>query len=129
MILWGSWPDQCMKNIPWHLFGAIHLVCADLMTNVSILPASPLVCKCTHLEYPYLYVVISSIWYPLLPFWLCSFATVSWYLFTLEIQKFMTNLSSLSVSFVSDTHHFLTSDSFPSHLPLKAFLLIVTSNY
>ena len=39
--------------------GAIHFICANLMTNFSILPTSPSACTCTHLEYPYL--LISSI--------------------------------------------------------------------
>ena len=28
------WPDQCTKNIPQHLFGAIHLVRMYLRTDI-----------------------------------------------------------------------------------------------
>ena len=31
----ATWPNQCTKNIPQHLFGAIHLVRAYFMTNFS----------------------------------------------------------------------------------------------
>ena len=41
-------PDQCTKNIPQHLFGAIHLVRTYLMTDFSA--SLPLVRRCTHLE-------------------------------------------------------------------------------
>ena len=40
------------KDIPWHLFGTIHLVRANFMTDFWILPTSPLLRTCTHLEYP-----------------------------------------------------------------------------
>ena len=69
---------------------------------------------------PFVYV-ISSIWYSPLPFWLCSFAIVSSYYFTSEIQKLMF--------FVSDTHYFLAFHSVSSSLPQKAFLLMVASNF
>ena len=40
----------------WYLAEPMHkryfIYFADLMTDVSILPASPLVRTCTHLEYP-----------------------------------------------------------------------------
>ena len=34
-VLYSTWPKQCIKNIPQHLFGAIHLVRTYLMTDFS----------------------------------------------------------------------------------------------
>ena len=51
---------------------------------------------------PFAYV-ISSIWYPPLPFWICWLAMVSSYCFTSEIRKFMTHLQPISCFFLFQT--------------------------
>ena len=57
------------------------------------------------------------------------FAIVSSYCFTSEIQESMTHLKKPVSFFVSDTHHFLASQSVPSSLPRDAFSIMVASNF
>ena len=65
--------------------------------------------------------VISSIWYSDLPFWLCSFAIVSSYSFTSEIQELMFLSQTLTTSW--------RLIQFPvAYIPRKTFSLMVASN-
>ena len=68
---------------------------------------------------PFTYV-ISSIWYSPLQFLLCSFAIVSWYCFTSEIQELMFLSSNI--------HYFLASHPVSSSLPRKVFSLMAALN-
>ena len=60
---------------------------------------------------------------------LSHFAIVSSYRFTSEIQNFMTHPKKPVSFFVSDSHHFLASQSVHSNLPRKVFSIMVASNF
>ena len=89
------WPDQHTKNLPSHLFVAINLVCAELMTNFSILPTSPL---CTHMytfTVPPAFCVCNLIdLVTPLQFWLYSFAIVSHIVLPQKFRNLWITLSS-----------------------------------
>ena len=75
------------KKIPWHLFVAINLVRADLMTDFSILPTFP----CTHMyafrvPQPFVYVISSILYsFNVLTLLVCDSFFILFYLRNSEI--------------------------------------------
>ena len=117
-----TWSDQCTKDIPQHLSGAIHSVHLYFMTDSSTPPpSSP--SPCMHIYSfkvtpfyvrDFINLILSS---PILTLLVCHSFLILFYLINSKIDVF-----------VSNTHHFLASHSVNSSLPQKALPLMMTSN-
>ena len=118
VMLQCTWWNQCIKNIPQHLLGAIHLLRTYLMTNFST--PLPLVHICTYLqELPFcvcnfIDLILSS---PILTLLVCHSFLIVFYCRNSRIDVF-----------ISGTHLSLASHSVSSSLPRKVFSSMVCSN-